>query len=134
MQPAASSQVALARMRRQGRQDTGPEIELRRELHRRGLRFRLHLSVVPGTRRSVDIVFPKARVAVDVRGCWWHRCPEHASRPAANAAWWDSKLESNARRDADTEARLAGAGWTTIVVWEHEPPAAAADRVEAAVR
>lgn len=116
-------------MRRQRRDGTAPEIALRRALHRRGLRYVVQAAVVPGTRRRVDIAFTRARVAVDVRGCYWHACPEHGTGPAANAAWWRDKLDANTARDADTQQRLESAGWRLIVVWEHDDPDAAADLV-----
>lgn len=107
---------------------------LRRELHRRGLRFRLHRRVIPGLRRELDIVFGPARVAVDVRGCFWHACPEHATRPKANAEWWAEKLALNVARDRDTERRLAEAGWQLVVAWEHDDPARIADLVGRSIR
>ncbi|MEZ5343761.1 MAG: very short patch repair endonuclease [Acidimicrobiales bacterium] len=119
-------------MRAQREKNTGPEVALRRELHRRGLRYRLHRRVLPDLRRELDIVFGPAKVAVDVRGCFWHACPEHATYPKANADWWARKLKRNVERDRDTEKRLADAGWKLIVVWEHDDPSSAADWVERA--
>lgn len=129
--PEASSEDALRRMRHQRRADTAPELALRRELHRRGLRYRLNYPALPRTRRRVDIAFPSLRVAVEVYGCFWHACPEHGSAPKSNTAWWVGKLAANAGRDADTAARLEAAGWALAVVWEHEPSRRAADRVQA---
>ena len=68
-------------------------------------------------------------IAVFVDGCFWHRCPDHGTDPAANGAWWRAKLDANVSRDRDTDCRLAQAGWTVVRIWEHEPPAVAADRV-----
>jgi DNA mismatch endonuclease (patch repair protein) len=121
-------------MERQQRSGTRPELALRRELHRRGLRYRLQQRLLPGTRRVSDIVFPRPRVVVDVRGCFWHGCPQHSSVPQANREWWADKIEANRARDLDTDSRLREAGWTVVVVWEHEDVVQAADRVEAAVR
>jgi DNA mismatch endonuclease (patch repair protein) len=121
-------------MQRQARQDTRPELALRRLLHRRGLRYRLHRKVVPGSRRSVDIVFPKAKVAVAVYGCYWHACPVHGTQPRTNSSWWQTKFVDNRRRDEAAADELAGAGWELVVVWEHEDVSSAADRVESAVR
>lgn len=132
--PTASSHDALRRMTRQGRRDTHPEVMLRRELWRRGLRYRVDAPPIVGMRRRADLLFLRARVAVFVDGCFWHSCPEHGTAPRANAIWWRDKLKANARRDRDTDQRLAEAGWTSIRVWEHEAPAAAADRIERAVR
>ncbi|PZA23096.1 very short patch repair endonuclease [Modestobacter versicolor] len=121
-------------MQLQKTRDTAPEMALRRELHRRGLRFRLHKKLLPDRRRSVDIVFPGPRVAVDVRGCFWHGCPDHYRRGSVNAEWWEDKLQTNIARDALTEEQLRAAGYVVVVVWEHEQVVSAADRVERAVR
>jgi DNA mismatch endonuclease (patch repair protein) len=121
-------------MVRQRREGTTPELALRRALHRRGLRYRVHQRLLPSSRRTVDVVFSRARVVVEVRGCFWHSCPEHGTRPKANADWWAEKLAANRERDADTAARLTAAGWELIVVWEHEDTEAAANRIAGIVR
>ncbi|HEX2038782.1 MAG TPA: DNA mismatch endonuclease Vsr [Acidimicrobiales bacterium] len=122
------------RMSRQRSRDTDPERALRSLLHRMGLRFRVHRRPVPGVRREADLVFAGPRVAVFVDGCFWHRCPDHATSPRNNGAWWAAKLAANAARDADTDRRLSEAGWAVVRVWEHEEPAAAAARVATVVR
>ncbi|QYG93246.1 DNA mismatch endonuclease Vsr [Iamia sp. SCSIO 61187] len=132
--PAASSAVVRTRMQRQARRDTAAELAIRREVWRRGLRYRVDLAPLAGLRRRADLVFTKAHVAVYVDGCFWHRCPVHATSPKANSEWWREKLDANERRDRDTDQRLGDAGWTVIRIWEHEDPVAAADRIEAAVR
>lgn len=121
-------------MSRLGRRDTTPELLLRSELHRRGLRFRVQRSLEFDRRRRADLVFVSALVVVFVDGCFWHSCPEHATMPKANREFWELKLRRNVERDRDTDRRLGEAGWTVIRIWEHEPVAAAADRVEARVR
>lgn len=131
--PAASSPAALRRMRSTRRRDTAAELALRRELYRRGLRYRVELAVLPGLRRRADIVFTRARVVVFVDGCFWHGCPIHATRPKANGGFWAEKLSANQARDRDTDRRLAAANWQVARVWEHEDVAAAADRIEALV-
>ena len=123
-----------ARMRAQRRRDTAPEVALRRELHRRGMRFFVDRAPLRGVRRRADLVFPRRRVAVYVDGCFWHSCPEHATFPKNNAQWWADKLAGNVARDRDTDARLTAEGWLVIRVWEHEDPVAAANRVQAAMR
>lgn len=120
-------------MRRQATRDTGPEMALRRELHGRGLRYFVHRKPVPGLRREADIVFPTARVAVFVDGCWWHGCPDHGGQAKTNAAFWDEKIEGNRARDMDTDERLATHGWLAVRVWEHEAPSLAATVVEQTV-
>jgi DNA mismatch endonuclease (patch repair protein) len=93
----------------------------------------LPISPLTGLRRRADLVFPRARVAVYIDGCFWHSCPQHATSPKNNAAWWTAKLEANKTRDADTDRRLEEAGWAVVRIWEHEDPAAAARRVAEAV-
>jgi DNA mismatch endonuclease (patch repair protein) len=117
------------------RTDTRPERLLRATLHARGLRYRKdHRIDARGRRVRPDLVFSGARVSVFVDGCFWHRCPIHATDPTANAGYWRTKLDGNVQRDlADTDA-LVSSGWTVIRVWEHEDPAHAADRIEAVVR
>jgi len=114
--------------------DTKPERLLRTELHKRGLRYRLHVPVLRGARRRPDIVFVAAKVAVFVDGCFWHVCPQHGTRPKANAEFWSAKLAANQERDRDTNRRLAAAGWKVIRVWEHEDPSTAAADIEQVVR
>lgn len=121
-------------MARTGRRDTKPELQLRRSLHKRGLRYRVDLPVLPGVRRRADLVFTRARVVVFVDGCFWHGCPEHATWPDHNADFWREKIETNRRRDRDTDDRLTAAGWRIAHVWEHEDVEAAADRIEQLVR
>lgn len=106
---------------------------LRRELHRRGRRFRVVTKVPGNNRRTIDIAFPRQRLAVFVDGCFWHSCPEHGTKPASNSSWWKTKLAANRSRDADTDRLLDAAGWTVLRIWEHESVDEAADKVEAAL-
>lgn len=80
------------------------------------------------------MLFTRARVAVFVDGCYWHRCPLHSTAPKNNADWWQHKLAANVARDRDTDRRLAEAGWISLRLWEHEEPRAAADRIVGTVR
>jgi DNA mismatch endonuclease (patch repair protein) len=120
-------------MKQQSRRDTNPELALRRAVWRLGLRYRVDIAPIPGRRRA-DLVFTRAKVAVYVDGCFWHGCPTHATTPKANRDWWVAKLETNVRRDRDTDLRLAGAGWRVVRVWEHESVDAAAARIALVVR
>ncbi len=130
----ASSPAVRARMQRQKVRDTTPEVLLRRELHRLGLRFRLDRPVVPGTRRRVDIVFGPSKVAVMVDGCFWHGCETHGSHvPSVNVTYWSEKIRTNRERDADTDERLRTAGWKVVRVWEHDDPITAARHIKRAV-
>ncbi|MFF0815257.1 very short patch repair endonuclease [Rhodococcus sp. NPDC003318] len=134
MRPVPDSASTRDRMSAQRRRDTVPELALRRELHRRGRRYRVDRAPLPGIRRRADLVFPVAKVAVFVDGCFWHRCPVHATAPKNNAQWWADKLDANVVRDRDTDARLTAAGWAVVRVWEHEDPITAADAVEMVLR
>ena len=128
--PGPSSPAVSYRMKRTGRRDTRPELALRSELHRRGLRYRLDERPVASLRTRADIVFRLAQVAVFVDGCFWHACPAHGTTPKANADWWQEKLASNVARDRRTNRALADAGWAVVRVWSHEDPGEAADRLE----
>lgn len=129
--PVPSSSGVTSRMSQQRRQDTGPEMALRRELHARGRRFRVGLRVPGVPRRTIDIAFSTSKVAVFVDGCFWHACPEHGTAPRANSGWWSAKLQRNVWRDRDTDAVLETAGWRVVRIWEHEQVSAAVKRVEA---
>ena len=118
------------RMAGLARQDTAPELALRRELHRRGLRYRLQVKVPGNRRRKIDIAFTRARLAVYVDGCFWHGCPDHHVRPHTNADWWDWKVGRNRERDSDTNRELDEAGWEVLRFWEHEDPGMAAEKVQ----
>jgi DNA mismatch endonuclease (patch repair protein) len=93
----------------------------------------VHVRPLPSIRREADIVFPRAKVAVFVDGCFWHGCPEHRTHPRRNAAFWFDKIEMNRLRDVETDSLLGAAGWCSIRVWEHELVAEAADRIVAAL-
>ena len=130
----ATSEGTRKSMLANKRRDTSAELEIRRTLHARGLRYRVDFAPVPGLRRRADIVFTRARVAVFVDGCFWHGCPIHGTSPKRNADYWGPKLAANAARDRDTDQRLEDAGWQVLRFWEHEGPEAAASRIERAVR
>lgn len=113
--------------------DTRPELALRSALHGLGLRYRVGTRPVDNLRRTADIVFRKARVAVFVDGCYWHGCPEHYSPASTNADYWIPKIEHNKRRDAETDTILRRAGWTPLRIWEHEAVDDAVERVVSAL-
>ena len=85
-------------------------------------------------RRTANIVFPRKKLAVFVDGCFWHGCPEHATRPKSNTDFWGEKIEKNRERDEDTDRRLEELGWRVFRVWEHEDPLEAAARIQSMVR
>jgi DNA mismatch endonuclease, patch repair protein len=121
-------------MSRLGQRDTGPELALRSELHRRGLRFRVNRAPAAGVRSRADLVFGPARVAVYVDGCFWHSCPVHGSMPKSNQEFWAQKLRRNRERDCQIDELLTARGWEVVRIWEHEDVCEAADLVELVVR
>ena len=125
--PAPLNDGVSAQMQRMPRASTGPEILIRRELHRRGLRFRINHPRLPG---RPDIAFTAARIAVFIDGCFWHSCPEHGVLPRNNRDWWRAKLERNVQRDREKDAQLELIGWTVMHVWEHEGASTAVDTIE----
>lgn len=106
-------------MSRQRSRDTGPELDLRRCFHRSGAHFQVHYPVPGRARRSMDIAFPRQRLAVFIDGCFWHSCPEHGSVPASSSGWWTAKLEGNKSPDAGGDIHLRALDWTVIRLWEY---------------
>lgn len=104
------------------RKHTQPELLVRRALHAAGLRYRVQLPVPGNPRRSIDVAFTRAKLAVFVDGCFWHSCPLHGTEPTANSEWWAWKLARTQVRDNDTNERLRAQGWTVLRVWEHDSP------------
>lgn len=120
----ASSPGRRRNMQANRSRDTKPELEVRRALHRLGLRYRVAIAPEPGLRRRADIVFTRARVAVFIDGCFWHGCPEHGrSSFNHNADYWPTKIAANRARDTDTNLKLAQAGWLVLRYWEHQDAA-----------
>jgi DNA mismatch endonuclease (patch repair protein) len=125
--PVALNDRVSAQMSRMPRVRSRPEMLLRRELHGRGLRFRVNLATLPG---RPDIAFTRARIAVFVDGCFWHMCPVHSTMPKNNFAWWQEKLAKNVERDRRKDAELTALGWHVMHVWEHEDPRLVADEIQ----
>lgn len=123
-----------ARLQRQGRRDTKPELKIRSLLHRRGLRYRVDRKPLPDQRFRADIVFGPAKVAVFVDGCFWHGCPIHGTLPKNNREWWQAKLLANAERDRRTDQALTAHGWLPMRFWEHDDQERIVEAVTAAVQ
>lgn len=100
-------------------EDTAPEMAVRSFLRRSGFRFRLHVKSLPG---KPDIVLPKYKTIIDVKGCFWHRHPgcKDATMPSSHVKFWQEKFDMNIARDKRTEAELTALGWIYITVWECE--------------
>jgi len=125
----ASSVDVRASMRGNRSRDTKPELRLRRHLHALGLRYRVSQRLVPVVKRSADVIFTRAYIAVFVDGCYWHGCPEHYRPSKHNAEFWSDKINANRQRDAEVNRLLEEAGWRVVRVWEHEDPSIAARRI-----
>ncbi len=97
--------------------DTKPELALRRALHARGFRYRLHALHVPG---RPDIVLPKHRAVIFVHGCFWHRhagC-RYTTTPSTRPEFWQAKFNANVARDSSVRTALLESGWRVVTVWE----------------
>ena len=96
--------------------DTLPEILVRKRLFASGWRFRVCDKRYPG---KPDVVIPKAKTTIDVRGCFWHRhgCKD-STMPKSNIAFWMAKWSKNVKRDHRNEKAWRDAGWNLIVVWQ----------------
>ena len=129
--PHPSSPTATVIMKANHGRNTAPEIRLRKLLHAAGLRYRVHLPIRIDAARpiSVDIAFPRFKVAVFVDGCFWHGCQLHRTIPVANGNYWGPKLKRNIERDRETVVRLQSAGWTAMRIWEHDAPEEAAHAI-----
>lgn len=138
MTDTLSKEVRSRNMAAVRSRNTGPEVMLRREVWRRGLRFftprgwkRLSGTQIAG---SPDVIFPASRLAVFVDGCFWHGCPVHYTEPEDNREFWQKKLQTNRNRDQKVNEQLRAEGWTVLRLWEHELRKdglrIAADRIE----
>lgn len=97
--------------------DTKPKLALRRALHARGFRYRLHSKNVPG---RPDLVLSKHEAIVFVHGCFWHRhegC-RYTTTPSTRPEFWQAKFDANVIRDAAIRDQLIEAGWRVATVWE----------------
>ena len=96
--------------------NTSPEVEVRKALFNRGLRYRIHCRNLPG---KPDIVIHKHKVAIFVHGCFWHGhdC-KRRPRSKSNTTFWSTKIAGNAERDFRYRSELLAAGWRVLVVWE----------------
>lgn len=112
--PAQRSRI----MKSVGTANTGPEIVVRRALHKLGYRFRLHSKDLPG---RPDIVLPRFRTAIFVHGCFWHghKCPK-GRPPKSRKEYWIPKILGNKARDRRNMKTLDVLGWKHVIVWECE--------------
>lgn len=130
----ASSEGVRKSMRANKGRDTKPELALRRAVHALGLRYRVSTRPLSAVRRTADMTFSRAKVAVFLDGCFWHGCPEHHTKSATNSEYWAEKVHRNRERDRETDRLLRDSGWSVIRIWEHEDPTSSALAIEREVR
>ena len=101
------------------RENTRPELLIRKLAHKMGYRFRLHKKNLPG---SPDIVFPGLKKIILVHGCFWHRheCPSGRKIPSKNTTYWQRKFANNVARDQRILKELHNHGWKVFIIWECE--------------
>jgi DNA mismatch endonuclease (patch repair protein) len=97
--------------------DTSPEMTVRRMVHALGFRFRLHVATLPG---KPDIVLPRLKRIIEIRGCFWHQHPGciDSHIPKTRVEYWGPKLERNCRRDTANLKALRKLGWKVLTIWE----------------
>lgn len=104
-------------MRQIKSKNTKPELALRKELFKQGIRgYRIHYSKLPG---KPDIAFTKKKIAIFINGCFWHKCPICFKKyPKHNKSYWKNKINSNCKRDMTNYLNLKDLGWTVVVLWD----------------
>ena len=97
--------------------DTKPEIIVRKFLHSKGLRFRLHSKELPG---KPDVVLRKYYTVIFINGCFWHghKGCRYFILPKTRSEWWLNKIERNRENDKSTISKLRKSGWDIISIWE----------------
>ncbi|MCX4187026.1 very short patch repair endonuclease [Methylophaga sp. OBS4] len=109
-------EVRKKNMRAVKSKNTKPEIIIRKALHGRGFRYKLHDKSLPG---KPDLVFPKYRAVIEIYGCFWHghNCKKF-SWPNTNEEFWKEKISNNRSRDSKNIHRLMQSGWRVLIIWE----------------
>jgi len=96
--------------------DTKPELIIRKGLHARGFRYRLHDKRLPG---KPDLVFPKFKAVIFVHGCFWHGHDCHLFKwPSSRSEFWRNKITRNREKDSSVAEELHNSGWRILVIWE----------------
>jgi DNA mismatch endonuclease (patch repair protein) len=122
-------------MKRVRSKNTAPEMAIRKRLFAAGIRYRVHYRPkgLGLGRSTIDIAFPRLKIAIFIDGCFWHGCEKHGTTPKANHDWWAQKLQSNRERDNRIRRALGEAGWTVLSFWTHEPAEEISTRILAVV-
>ena len=97
--------------------DTKMEVELRKALYAKGLRFRKNVKGLVGT---PDIALKSKKIAIFLDSCFWHVCPIHFRKPSSNNSYWEKKVKMNKDRDARVSNFYQAQHWRILRFWEHE--------------
>jgi DNA mismatch endonuclease (patch repair protein) len=114
-----SKEVRSYNMSRIRSKNTKPEMLVRKFLHKKGFRYRLHVKDMPG---KPDIVLPKYKTVIFIHGCFWHGhegCKYYVV-PKTRTEWWLNKITGNINNDTKAEKNLRSDGWNIIKLWECE--------------
>lgn len=96
--------------------NTAPEILVRRAMHRKGFRYKLHDKTLPG---KPDLIFPKYKAVININGCFWHKHNCHLFKwPSTRKEFWKEKILSTVERDKRNTKKLQLLGWRVLTVWE----------------
>jgi DNA mismatch endonuclease (patch repair protein) len=118
--PKSSTRAVRNVMKANRGVDTKPELRLRSQIHKSGLRYAIDVRPESDINRRADLVFRSAKVAVFVHGCFWHGCRKHYTLPKSNKKFWAQKVRRNRERDQETQRLLRKRGWKVLVFWEHQ--------------
>ena len=118
--PRASSAAVRRVMQANVGRETAAEEQVRRFLHKAGLRYRKDIRPIQALRCAADVVFTNAKLCIFIDGCFWHGCPIHFHAPRVHAGWWAEKIQANRERDRRNDRLLRAAGWRVVRMWEHE--------------
>ncbi len=99
--------------------DTKIELELRKELYRRGIRYRKNSKTIYG---HPDISIKKYKIAIFCDGDFWHgyNWEDRKNSLKTNKSYWFDKIERNMEKDIEVNHVLGHLGYTVIRIWEHE--------------
>ena len=97
--------------------ETAFEIMVRKELWKKGIRYRKNVRDLMGV---PDIAIKKHKLVIFLDSCYWHGCPEHGVMPKSNREFWEKKIKRNIERDTEVTSYYRSRNWTILRFWEHE--------------
>lgn len=97
--------------------DSKIEVSFRKELWKRGFRYRKNPSKHFG---KPDIVLKKYRAVIFIDSCFWHGCERHCRVPSTRTAYWKQKIHRNIARDKEVTMHYREIDWKIFRIWEHQ--------------